>query len=169
MKNIDYREIVPESVQNIYQVAINEAKQRAKEFLADKDALVIPGNNAAVNAEAAEQFGGEVTVSGKSDFARSLAEMVMVEVAIEKGLPIMGICGGHQVINSYLKGKITDVHNTPNHDSIIIEPTSELAAMTKANPNIKETEVRNQRFWARHHNAVQEIGGKDRLIDKKIY
>ncbi len=104
---IDFRAIVPESAnteKKINEEVINEAKQKAKELLAGKDALVIPGNNREVDKEVAKHFGGEVNIkTGQPDFARSLAEMVMAEVAIEKGMPIMGICGGHQIINTYLK------------------------------------------------------------------
>ena len=166
---IDYRKIVPESAnikEDINEAVINEAKQKAKELLTDKDALVIPGNNRSVNSEVAKQFGGEVNVKNESDFARSLAEMVMVEVAIEKGMPIMGICGGHQIINAYLKGKVTMIESDNHeHDSIIIEPTSELAFIVTKNSVVEE--IVKQNFWGRHNNIVQEIGGKDRLIDKK--
>ncbi|WCR57492.1 MAG: hypothetical protein PG979_001549 [Rickettsia asembonensis] len=167
---IDFRVIVPESVNNdkekkINEEVINEAKQKAKELLAGKDALVIPGNNREVDKEVAKHFGGDVNIkTGQPDFARSLAEMVMAEVAIEKGMPIMGICGGHQIINTYLKGKIATAPDH-EHDSIIIEPTSELASIIKMNSPLKE--IPKQNFGASHSNMVQEIGGKDRLIDKK--
>ncbi|MEY4463524.1 MAG: hypothetical protein RLZZ81_495 [Pseudomonadota bacterium] len=168
LEYIDFREIVPESAnkeQKIDEEVINEAKQKAKELLADKDALVIPGNDKAVDPKVAEQFGGLVELKdSRSDFARSLAEMVMAEVAIERGMPIMGICGGHQIINTYLKGKIGDMPDH-KHDSITIEPTSELASIIKMNSLLKE--IPKQNFWASHSNMVQEIGGKDRLIDKK--
>lgn len=134
-------------------------------MLAGKDALVIPGNNREVDKEVAKHFGGDVNIkTGQPDFARSLAEMVMAEVAIEKGMPIMGICGGHQIINTYLKGKIATAPDH-EHDSIIIEPTSELASIIKMNSPLKE--IPKQNFGASHSNMVQEIGGKDRLIDKK--
>ncbi|QQV75360.1 hypothetical protein H6P87_00915 [Rickettsia tillamookensis] len=163
LEYIDFREIVPKSAneeEKINEEIINEAKQKAKELLSDKDALVIPGNDKAVNPKVATQFGGKVNLELKkdeSDFARSLAEMVMAEVAIEKGMPIMGICGGHQIINTYLKGKIADAPNH-EHDSIIIEPTSELASIIKRNSTQKE--ISKQNFWASHNNIVQEIGGK---------
>ncbi|MGX6960204.1 MAG: ankyrin repeat domain-containing protein [Rickettsia endosymbiont of Pentastiridius leporinus] len=168
VENVDYRKIVPESAnieKNINETVINEAKQKAKELLADKDALVIPGNDKAVDPIVAEKFGGQIELKeNKADFARSLAEMIMTEVAIEKGMPIMGICGGHQIINTYLKGKIID---TPyhSHDSIIIEPTSELASIVKMNSITKK--VPEQSFWGMHQNIVKEIGGKNRLIDNK--
>lgn len=168
LEYIDYRKIVPESAnkeKKINEEVINEAKQKAKELLANKDALVIPGNNKAVDPKVARQFGGKVILKkDESDFARSLAEMVMAEVAIEKGMPIMGICGGHQIINTYLKGKIGDMPDH-KHDSIIIEPTSELASIIKRNSTQKE--IPKQNLGASHGNIVQEIGGKDRLIDKK--
>lgn len=109
LEYIDYRKIVPESAnteKNINKEVINEARKKAKELLADKDALVIPGNNFSVDPEVAKQFGGEVTLEdGKFDFARSLAETIMVEVAIEKGMPIMGICGGIKLLIPILKAK----------------------------------------------------------------
>lgn len=64
---IDFRAIVPESVNNdkekkINEEVINEAKQKAKELLAGKDALVIPGNNREVDKEVAKHFGGDVNI-----------------------------------------------------------------------------------------------------------
>ncbi|ABE05078.1 ankyrin repeat domain-containing protein [Rickettsia bellii] len=168
VEDIDYRKIVPESAnaeKKINEEIVNEAKRKAKEFLADKDALVIPGNNSSVDPKIAEHFGGQVNLEkNKFDFARSLAEMAMLEVAIEKGMPIMGICGGHQIINAYLKGKIDEV-SKHKHDSIIIEPDSELASIIKRNSPTKD--ILNQEFWGMHNDKVQEIGGKNRLIDNK--
>ncbi|HJD66216.1 MAG TPA: ankyrin repeat domain-containing protein [Rickettsia endosymbiont of Bembidion nr. Transversale] len=168
VEDINYRKIIPESAnieKNLNESLINQAKQKAKELLTDKDALVIPGNNLAVDSKAANYFGGEVNLKdNRSDFARSLAEMIMVEVAIEKGMPIMGICGGHQIVNTYLKGKIADISNH-SHDSIIIEPTSELASIIKTNSMQKE--VLAQDFFGSHNNTVEEVGGKNRLINKK--
>ncbi len=51
------------------------------------------------------------------------------------------------------------------HDSIIIEPTSELASIIRKKSTVKE--IPNQSFWGSHNNVVTEVGGKDRLIDKK--
>lgn len=51
------------------------------------------------------------------------------------------------------------------HDSMIIEPTSELASIIKTNSAVKE--IPGQSFWGSHNNIVKEVGGKDRLIDKK--
>lgn len=168
LEYINFREIVPESAnkeEKINEEIINEAKQKAKELLAGKDALVIPGNDASVDPKVAKHFGGNVNLKdGTFDFARSLAETIMVEVAIEKGMPIMGLCGGHQIINTYIKGKIA-VMPDHKHDSIIIEPTSELASIIRKNSAVKE--IPNQSFWGRHNNVVTEVGGKDRLIDKK--
>ncbi|MGU9987516.1 MULTISPECIES: gamma-glutamyl-gamma-aminobutyrate hydrolase family protein [unclassified Rickettsia] len=33
----------------------------------------------------------------------------MIDVAIQKGIPITGICGGHQLINVYFGGKLANV------------------------------------------------------------
>lgn len=145
LEYINFREIVPESAnkeEKINEEIINEAKQKAKELLAGKDALVIPGNDASVDPKVAKHFGGNVNLKdGTFDFARSLAETIMVEVAIEKGMPIMGLCGGHQIINTYLKGKIA-VMPDHKHDSIIIEPTSELASIIRKNSAVKEYRIR---------------------------
>lgn len=82
-----------------------EALEKATMLLADKDALIIPGNNSAVAPETATYYGGETNSISASDKARSFAEMIMVEVAINKGVPIMGLCGGIKLLMHILEVK----------------------------------------------------------------
>lgn len=56
------------------------------------DALVLTGAIGASN----------VKVRNKFDF-------MLMDMAIERGLPIVGFCRGHQVINRYFGGKIDDI------------------------------------------------------------
>lgn len=67
---------------------------------------MIPGNNSSVDPKIAEHFGGQVNLEkNKFDFARSLAEMAMLEVAIEKGMPIMGFVEDIKLLMPILREK----------------------------------------------------------------
>lgn len=76
---IDYREIVAEKynneIVNLDKIK-KEALEKATMLLADKDALIIPGNNSAVAPETATYYGGETNSISASDKARSFAEMM---------------------------------------------------------------------------------------------
>jgi putative glutamine amidotransferase len=60
----------------------------AKEFVSSVDAVIIPG-----------KAGGDTTGRGKYD-------LKVIRAAMDQGKPILGICLGHQEINSAYKGKI---------------------------------------------------------------
>jgi len=68
-----------------------------------------------------------IILSGGNDIGespdRDETEKKLLEIAIEKKLPVLGICRGMQFINVFFKGKLTDVENhvKQNHRVDIIE------------------------------------------------
>ncbi|KTD34145.1 glutamine amidotransferase [Legionella moravica] len=130
----DYRkmleDIPDEQFQELYkdpqgrQILFAHAKARAAEVLEDVDCLALSGNNAMIDPEL---FNKEREEGQPYDFSRTVAELALVHVAIEKGMPILGVCGGHQVIAVYGGGEIADLKATQletqcymNYDSIRI-------------------------------------------------
>ncbi|MGX6960671.1 MAG: gamma-glutamyl-gamma-aminobutyrate hydrolase family protein [Rickettsia endosymbiont of Pentastiridius leporinus] len=143
---VDYRKIVPLNFKSIKKVLEN-GKAQAIKFLQNVDGLIIPGNDYAVYPEL---FGGDNESLGSSDKERSIGEMILLDAAIQKGIPIRGICGGHQLINVYFGSKLA---NTPprslDYTKVIIEENSELAHII-SNPL-------PQKFNAVHTQMVIEI------------
>ena len=130
----DYRmmleDIPEEKFQQLYkdpqgrQLLFAHAKARAAEILEDVDCLALSGNNAMIDPEL---FNKEREEGQPYDFSRTVAELALVHVAIEKGMPILGVCGGHQVIAVYGGGEIADLNSSQldkqyymNYDAIRI-------------------------------------------------
>lgn len=69
----------------------------------------------------------------------------MIDVAIQKGIPITGICGGHQLINVYFGGKLANVDEL-DYSKVRIDKDLESAHLPP------------QKFWASHKQIVKKIG-----------
>ncbi|ABE04743.1 gamma-glutamyl-gamma-aminobutyrate hydrolase family protein [Rickettsia bellii] len=152
---IDYRKIVPLNTKTQSIEKILEAG-KAKEMLQNVDGLIIPGNEVAVYPElfdSKENF-------GETDKERSIAESILIDVAIQKGIPITGICGGHQLINVYFGGKLANVDEL-DYSKVRIDKDLELARITKNSSIVEDLESAHlppQKFWASHKQIVKKIG-----------
>ncbi len=96
----------------------------------------------------------------KIDKERDRLEFGLIDQAVKKGLPILGICRGAQLINVYFEGTLYQDINTfyfedPNKYSIFpvkkiyVKPDSKLAEIL----GVKELRVN-----ALHHQAVEKPG-----------
>ncbi|MCC9135167.1 gamma-glutamyl-gamma-aminobutyrate hydrolase family protein [Pontibacter silvestris] len=96
----------------------------------------------------------------KLDHERDHLEFQLIDQAVQKGLPLMGICRGSQLINVYFRGTLYQDINTfyleePNPSSIFpvkrvyIKPGSKLAHVLG---------VQRLKVNALHHQAVKEPG-----------
>ncbi|ABV79192.1 Glutamine amidotransferase [Rickettsia bellii OSU 85-389] len=154
---IDYRKIVPlnTKTQSIEKI-LEAGKAKAKEMLQNVDGLIIPGNEVAVYPElfdSKENF-------GETDKECSIAESILIDVAIQKGIPITGICGGHQLINVYFGGKLANVDEL-DYSKVRIDKDLELARITKNSSIVEDLESAHlppQKFWASHKQIVKKIG-----------
>lgn len=94
----DYRKILPlrENLDDIYKdsskmkAVFEEAKKNAELFLKDIDCLMLSGNASMVDP----LLYGRERQEQAIDLARSIAEMALIHVAMQRGMPILGICGG---------------------------------------------------------------------------
>lgn len=85
------------------------AKFAAVKLLADVDCLALSGNSAMIDPDLFHQERSEDQIY---DFPRTIAELALVHVATQRGMPIMGICGGHQVVAVYNGGIIKNLNST---------------------------------------------------------
>lgn len=104
------------------------------------------------------------------DRERDHLEFQLIDQAMKKGLPLMGICRGSQLLNVYLKGTLyQDInsfyHEEPNPSSVFpvkkiyIKPGSKLA---------KVLGVEELRVNALHNQAVKEPGENMQIVAREV-
>jgi gamma-glutamyl-gamma-aminobutyrate hydrolase PuuD len=115
------------------------------EWLKDVDVLALSGNSAMIDPEL---FNQTRDPDQTYDLSRTIAELALVHIATEKGMPIFGVCGGHQVIAVYGGGEISnlsadklDKQRLMNYDTIKLNKDSMIAQIiggTKVHKEVKE-------------------------------
>lgn len=76
------------------------------------DALIIGGGNDI----GPEHYGGDIEAKVKADPARDRLEIFWIERALERGIPLLGICRGAQLINIVLGGNLfQDIRDMRKH------------------------------------------------------
>lgn len=136
------------------------AKFVAEKFLDDVDCLALSGNSAMIDPYL---FNQERIEGASYDFSRTIAELALVHVATQRGMPIMGVCGGHQVVAVYGGGTIKDLNSTEldkqkfmNYDAIQFNADSMLKQIIAPNQN-SDTPL-EQEFFGAHNQTVNELG-----------
>ncbi len=140
------------------------AKAKAIELLNDVDCLALPGNNAMIDPEL---FNQERDVTQPYDFSRTIIELALVHVATEKGMPILGACGGHQVVAVYGGGEITDLNSDQlnkqsymNYDTIRINKDTMLAQIVGLYLDTEENKDKpylEGQFFGAHSQRVSKV------------
>lgn len=118
------------------------------------DGLMLTGGTDVDPASYGEQRQPE---TDEPDVARDKAEIALVHEALERDLPILAICRGHQILNVALGGTLTqhmeghavrpDDRSLPAHD-VAIEPGTPLGEIAGVNT------------WhvnSRHHQAIKQL------------
>lgn len=136
------------------------AKFAAEKLLDDVDCLALSGNSAMIDPDL---FNQERLEGQSYDFSRTIAELALVHVATQRGMPIMGVCGGHQVVAVYGGGTIKDLNSTEldkqrfmNYDAIKFNADSMLKQIIEQKPN--SDIPLEQEFFGAHNQAVDELG-----------
>jgi gamma-glutamyl-gamma-aminobutyrate hydrolase PuuD len=148
-----------------------KAVNRAREFLKDKDGLMLSGNSAMVDPRL---YGEHLRKGEKLDLERSIAEMALIAAAEERGIPIMAVCGGHQILNVYHGGLLAPLSEKVlgskaqkflNYSSVEVDHTSALGKAME--PNRAEAKNLMANLFGAHKQMVTEMGGKGRILDGK--
>jgi gamma-glutamyl-gamma-aminobutyrate hydrolase PuuD len=179
--DIDYRIITPvkndlDEIHTNPQRALDEfrtAKANAELLLTDVDCLILPGNGANIDPRFFKE-----DLKNPIDLPRSIAEMALAHVAIQKGLPILAICGGHQLVNTYLGGTTKDLSDDDSYlqgfmcyNTIIFSADSELGKVLKLEPVprkfLQPNDPKNYlwgSFFGAHRQVVNKIGGEGMIM-----
>ncbi len=143
-------------------IALPHESSLARDMVAEIDGLIVTGGAFDVDPALFGDTARHDTVTvkpGRTDF-----EIAVTRAALEAGLPILGICGGEQLLNVALGGTLIQhipdavpnalAHEQPNprdepgHDIDIVAGTR-LAAIVKT-PRMSVNSA--------HHQAVKDVG-----------
>lgn len=130
------------------------------------DALIISGGNDI----SPEHYGGDIDARVKSDPERDQLEMEWIEHALEKKIPLLGICRGAQLINVVLGGTLHQdirpirklTYNRPGllpTKQVRVEPESTLARVCG------KTRLRVNSL---HHQAIDRPGEELRVVGRDL-
>lgn len=153
----------------MHRLALARAGARSIRLLAGQplpaeplDGLVIGGGDDI----GAELYGGHVLPDVRIDPERDKLELQLLEEALPRGLPILGICRGSQMINVALGGSLhTDIHavymEAPRMRTVLPRKTihvadgSRLDSILRCNPC---------QVNALHHQSVDRLGRGLRIV-----
>lgn len=109
------------------------------------------------------------TKSPTLDKARDQIELELLDYALNKGIPILGICRGAQLINVHFGGNLyqdieTFYREVPKVNTIWPEKKVEIKSGSKL-----EDVLKTSRLWvnALHHQAVDTIGDSLEIVAKE--
>jgi gamma-glutamyl-gamma-aminobutyrate hydrolase PuuD len=179
--NADYREVCSLSKEDAEEIfkdpdkldkAFDEAIKKAETALKDADALVIPGNNAMVDPRL---YGGEKSDSMVTDLPRSIAELALIHVAVQRGMPITGICGGHQLLDVYFGGTLADLtekqmkqQGVGAYDTVVLDSSSSFVQDMYGKETSSSTTTLAKKLYGGHSQVIKELGGKGRVAGQDL-
>jgi len=137
---------------------IDENPDRALEMLEMVDGLLISGGNDV----SPEMYGSKENKCGTLDRSRDAMEKYLLEKALEKDMPVLGICRGVQLMNAALGGTLHQdlpSEGYPNHtivefDRNVVTHTVEVKESTLLAEILGSGELGVNSF---HHQAVDKL------------
>ena len=104
-----------------------------------------------------QRYGEENTACFGVDPARDEAEFRLIEAYLRAGKPIMGICRGHQVLNVYLGGSLTQ--HLPGAEKHVPTKAGDNAHATRALPGSFPAALYGERFPVNsaHHQGIARL------------
>lgn len=174
----DYRLIMPDlpDLEDIYtnkekrSTLFKQAKRKAILFLNDIEGLILSGTLAMVDPRLYVENLDKQTI----DLARNIAEAALIHVAIQKGIPLLGICGGLQIINVYFGGSLKTLsadsmskQKFMDYSAVQVDVLSELGQILSQGSIISQNEESTiiENFFGAHNQAIKNLGGKGLIND----
>ncbi len=104
-----------------------------------------------------QRYGEENTACFGVDPARDEAEFRLIEAYLRAGKPIMGICRGHQVLNVYFGGSLTQ--HLPSAEKHVPTKAGDSAHATRALPGSFPAALYGERFPVNsaHHQGIARL------------
>lgn len=128
-------------------------KFEAAKMLKDMHCLVLSGSNTMIDPHL---FNRERERDKKYDFQRAMSELALIHIAINRGMPILSTCFGHQLVAVYFGGTLKNLslhelrqQNFHGDDVIRFQSGCVLSKI------VNQTE---QTFFGSHRQAVDELG-----------
>lgn len=133
-----------------------------KVTLDDVDGLIVSGGDDI----SPDLYQGESSAHGRHDAARDALEIDWIKGALEKSLPILGICRGAQLINVVLGGSLhPDLRqlrvNTYNRPGLL--PTKQVV-LERESFISRVVGSHRHRVNSLHHQAIKEPGEGMRIV-----
>jgi putative glutamine amidotransferase len=130
------------------------------------DALVISGGNDI----GPELYGGEENPKTRIDSARDTLEIEWIEYALERSIPLLGICRGAQLINAVLGGTLhQDIrplrNKTYNRPGLLPTKQAIVSAESTLAAVCKNTRLRVNSL---HHQAIREPGRELTIVARDL-
>ncbi len=92
------------------------------------------------------------------DHERAIAEIALIHSAIQIGMPIFAICGGHQLLNVYFGGKLAFLYGDEFKSQPLEEFSTVIFSKSMFWPQIEKAEERE--YYGAHYEYVSHIGGE---------
>ncbi|STX55552.1 glutamine amidotransferase [Legionella beliardensis] len=135
------------------------AKYMANEILDKVDCLALSGNVAMIDPSLFNQP-PDNSHTYNFDYSRTIAELALIHVATQRGMPIMGVCGGYEAIAVYYDSTLRsltpaelDQQGYMAYDKIIFETQSILGQLFKS----KNLATVERNFFGAHKQIIDEL------------
>ena len=115
LQNIDYNFLIEEfrnSDRNLEEIytdvdyrneVLESTIKSAYLYLRESEGFILPGNAASIDPRL---YGKELPDNLQINIERAISEAAMAFIAYKMGIPLLGICGGHQLVNVLFGGEI---------------------------------------------------------------